>query len=119
MYILWNDLALIDAEFAPNPRRYAPNSTLVGVLVANNCASSMHPGGLNVGFGDGLVKFIKDSISSWPDGGASNLYGALPSYYGWERTAFSDQNGVCTKPTSQEQVPEGWGLRPRSAATRT
>jgi prepilin-type N-terminal cleavage/methylation domain-containing protein/prepilin-type processing-associated H-X9-DG protein len=81
MYFLWNDLTLIDAEFAPNPRRYAPNSTLVGVLVANNCASSMHPGGLNVGFGDGSVRFINDSISSWPNGGAANLYRALPSYY--------------------------------------
>jgi prepilin-type N-terminal cleavage/methylation domain-containing protein/prepilin-type processing-associated H-X9-DG protein len=81
MYFLWNDLTLIDAERAPNPRRYAPNSTQVGVLVANNCASSMHPGGLNVGFGDGSVRFIKDSISSWPDDGAADLYRALPSYY--------------------------------------
>jgi prepilin-type N-terminal cleavage/methylation domain-containing protein/prepilin-type processing-associated H-X9-DG protein len=81
MYFLWNDLTLIDAQYAPNPRRYAPNATLVGVFVANNCASSMHPGGLNVGFGDGSVRFIKDSISSWPHGGVANLYGALPSYY--------------------------------------
>lgn len=27
-------------------------------------ATSNHPGGVNVGFGDGSVKFIKDSISS-------------------------------------------------------
>jgi len=81
MYFLWNDLTLIDAEYAPNPRRYAPNSTYAGVFVANNCASSMHPGGLNVGFGDGSVRFIKESINSWPNGGAASFYGAPPSFY--------------------------------------
>jgi prepilin-type N-terminal cleavage/methylation domain-containing protein/prepilin-type processing-associated H-X9-DG protein len=28
--------------------------------------SSLHPGGINIGFADGSVKFIKDTISSWP-----------------------------------------------------
>jgi prepilin-type processing-associated H-X9-DG protein len=81
IYFLWNALNLIDAEMAPNPRRYAPGSTTVGGLAAIGAASSMHPGGLNVSFGDGSVRFIKDSISSWPNGGPANYYGALPSYY--------------------------------------
>ena len=31
-----------------------------------NSASSMHPAGLNALMGDGSVRFIKDSIESWP-----------------------------------------------------
>ena len=29
-------------------------------------ASSLHPGGVNAGFADGSVHFIKNSINSWP-----------------------------------------------------
>jgi prepilin-type processing-associated H-X9-DG protein len=34
-------------------------------LFGLTCATSFHPGGLNVAFCDGSVHFIKDSISSW------------------------------------------------------
>ena len=36
--------------------------------IATESSSSFHPGGVNAGFADGSVKFVKDSISSWTIG---------------------------------------------------
>jgi prepilin-type processing-associated H-X9-DG protein len=40
----------------------------------------MHPGGVNCGFADGSVHFIKDSINAWPSV-AANGYGPPPNLY--------------------------------------
>jgi prepilin-type N-terminal cleavage/methylation domain-containing protein/prepilin-type processing-associated H-X9-DG protein len=43
----------------------APNSGYASCLPFSN-VTSLHPGGANCTFGDGSVKFIKNSINSWP-----------------------------------------------------
>jgi prepilin-type processing-associated H-X9-DG protein len=42
------------------------NTNSVSIDIFESAASSFHPGGVNVGFADGSVRFIKESINTMP-----------------------------------------------------
>jgi prepilin-type N-terminal cleavage/methylation domain-containing protein/prepilin-type processing-associated H-X9-DG protein len=56
----------VDCMYPPNPRRYMSLTNFNTAVNSQSSASSLHPGGVNCGFADGSVRFIKDTINSWP-----------------------------------------------------
>lgn len=58
----WGD-TLVTAFYPPNMYRKVTQAAGVALFFAG---SSLHPGGLNSLAGDGSVRFIKESISTWP-----------------------------------------------------
>jgi prepilin-type N-terminal cleavage/methylation domain-containing protein/prepilin-type processing-associated H-X9-DG protein len=67
---------------------YPPNMYRKAAIGAGGAhsyaASSLHPGGLNVLMGDGSVRFIKDTIQTWPfDALSGQPIGAKRNPEGW------------------------------------
>jgi prepilin-type processing-associated H-X9-DG protein len=54
---------LVGTTAPPNAKMYTGGGPLFNLGLS---AYSLHPGGVNCAFGDGSVKFIKNSINSWP-----------------------------------------------------
>ncbi len=94
----WGD-TLVTTLYPPN----ACDRVAMATMTAwTNSASSMHPGGLNVLMGDGSVRFIKETVQSWPfnpmsghpSGASQNGQGAwvnLPPSGVWQ--ALSTRSG--------------------------
>jgi prepilin-type N-terminal cleavage/methylation domain-containing protein/prepilin-type processing-associated H-X9-DG protein len=60
--------ANFDTSFSPNALRKNKSFFDAGQWwLAIEAAGSFHPGGVNVSMADGSVRFIKDTIASWPE----------------------------------------------------
>jgi prepilin-type N-terminal cleavage/methylation domain-containing protein/prepilin-type processing-associated H-X9-DG protein len=59
----WFD-TMVSTYFPPNVSTTGPGISIIGGIVASD-AEGFHPGGVNFGFCDGSVRFIKNSVSSW------------------------------------------------------
>lgn len=77
----WGD-TLFTTFYPPNMHKKV--ALAAGGLAHASAASSLHPGGINCLMGDGSVRFIKDSVQSWPtDPLTGHPAGAFRNVGGW------------------------------------
>jgi prepilin-type processing-associated H-X9-DG protein len=81
--------------FPPNADKANANIGQMGIYYANQ-SSSQHAGGVNFGFADGSVRFIKNTIESWPmnpsSKGQSPMF--LPYNVTWSNYTYSINAGA-------------------------
>ena len=88
-YGWWGDAIASDTLFTTlwqiNPFRKVPQTSDEYSNAYVESASSFHPGGANFAFADGSVRFLKESIDTWP-------YNSGTGY----PNGVSDANGIYT-----------------------
>ena len=76
----WGD-TLLTAFYPPNASHRVAQTAVTAVV---NSSSSLHPGGINVLMGDASVRFVKETVQSWPfDPISGNPAGILRNPGGW------------------------------------
>ncbi len=90
----WFD-TMVTTYFPPNVTTQAASITNIGGGIASD-SESYHPGGVNWGFCDGSVRFIKNSINSWAfQPGPGPFYGSsLPLGVNYVNYIFTVTPGV-------------------------
>ncbi|WP_165250461.1 DUF1559 family PulG-like putative transporter [Paludisphaera soli] len=88
----WSD-SQFDTNFAPNAHKNFKTQIAVDGWwwMPLQAASSFHPGGVNASFCDGSVRFLKDSIASWP---INNAAGGDPVGLTYGATCSEPQMGT-------------------------
>ncbi len=97
-YCWWGDSVATDTIFTTlypsNPFQKVPLVPGENTFSWDSAASSFHPGGANFAFADGSVRFIKDSISTWPFNPATGYPVGVSDVNGFLTLAPGTQYGV-------------------------